>query len=58
MIEIVFVFFAGPEKLEAAAQAFRVTDPEGEVLFHADKNQVVVGAEELKVTGTRTYFSA
>lgn len=37
--------------MECRTRGFRVTDPRGAVLFSADKNEVVVGAEVLKVTG-------
>jgi hypothetical protein len=42
---------AGNDRLECRARGFRVTDTRGTVLFSADKNEVVVGAEVLKVTG-------
>lgn len=42
---------AGNDRLECRTRGFRVTDTRGTVLFSADKNEVVVGAEVLKVTG-------
>jgi len=42
---------AGNDGLECRTREFRVTDTRGTVLFSADKNEVVVGAEVLKVTG-------
>ena len=42
---------AGNDRLECSTRGFRVTDTRGAVLFSADKNEVVVGAEVLKVTG-------
>ena len=42
---------SGNDRLECSTRGFRVTDTRGTVLFSADKNEVVVGAEVLKVTG-------
>jgi hypothetical protein len=42
---------AGNDRLECHARGFRVTDTRGTVLFSADKHEVVVGAEVLRVTG-------
>lgn len=42
---------AGNDRLECHTRGFRVTDTRGTVLFSADKNEVVVGAEVLRVTG-------
>ncbi|XP_050426502.1 delta-sarcoglycan isoform X2 [Adelges cooleyi] len=39
------------DKLECAATSFKVTDTRGEILFSADRSKVIVGAQELKVTG-------
>lgn len=35
----------------AQASVFRVTDTRGEILFSADRSKVIVGAQELRVTG-------
>ncbi|XP_069704085.1 delta-sarcoglycan isoform X2 [Periplaneta americana] len=43
--------FLGNDRLECLARGFRVTDTRGTVLFSADRNEVVVGAEVLRVTG-------
>lgn len=44
--------FLAKDGLECAqASVFRVTDTRGETLFSADRNQVIVGAQELRVTG-------
>ncbi|XP_050527329.1 gamma-sarcoglycan isoform X2 [Daktulosphaira vitifoliae] len=39
------------DNLECAATTFKVTDTRGETLFSADRSKVIVGAQELKVTG-------
>ncbi|KAJ9591020.1 hypothetical protein L9F63_027772, partial [Diploptera punctata] len=39
------------DRLECQARGFRVTDTRGTVLFSADRKEVVVGAEVLRVTG-------
>ncbi|XP_048511016.1 delta-sarcoglycan isoform X3 [Athalia rosae] len=44
-------FTLGEDRLDCLSEGFRVTDPRGEVLFSADKEEVVVGAEMLRVTG-------
>ncbi|XP_026820169.1 zeta-sarcoglycan [Rhopalosiphum maidis] len=36
----------------AQANVFRVTDTRGETLFSADRSKVIVGAQELRVTGS------
>ncbi|VVC42172.1 Hypothetical protein CINCED_3A023444 [Cinara cedri] len=36
----------------AQASVFRVTDTRGDTLFSADRNKVIVGAQELRVTGS------
>ncbi|XP_022164678.1 zeta-sarcoglycan isoform X2 [Myzus persicae] len=36
----------------AQASVFRVTDTRGETLFSADRSKVIVGAQELRVTGS------
>ncbi|XP_033609788.1 delta-sarcoglycan isoform X2 [Cryptotermes secundus] len=48
---IVNRIFLGNDRLECHTRGFRVTDTRGTVLFSADKNEVVVGAEVLRVTG-------
>lgn len=47
----VMLTVAGNDRLECHTRGFRVTDTRGTVLFSADKNEVVVGAEVLRVTG-------
>jgi hypothetical protein len=49
---------AGNDRLECRATGFRVTDTRGTILFSADKNEVVVGAEVLKVTGQHFLLSS
>ncbi|XP_046429591.1 delta-sarcoglycan isoform X1 [Neodiprion pinetum] len=44
-------FTLGEEWLDCVSKGFRVTDPQGVVLFSVDSKQVVVGAETLRVTG-------
>ncbi|XP_048344133.1 delta-sarcoglycan isoform X1 [Sphaerodactylus townsendi] len=41
----------GPKAVEAHSQKFKVQTTEGKLLFSADDNEVVVGAERLKVLG-------
>ncbi|XP_043271848.1 zeta-sarcoglycan [Venturia canescens] len=41
----------GEDRLDCVSRGFRITDPRGGVLFSADREQVVVGAEMLRVTG-------
>ncbi|XP_021925157.1 delta-sarcoglycan isoform X4 [Zootermopsis nevadensis] len=48
---IVNRIFLGNDRLVCLARGFRVTDTRGTVLFSADKKEVVVGAEVLRVTG-------
>ncbi|XP_046994889.1 delta-sarcoglycan [Schistocerca americana] len=43
--------FLNGERLDVASQSFRVTDPKGQLLFHADRHEVVVGADSLRVSG-------
>jgi len=51
-----YVFFLAKDGLECAqANVFRVTDTRGEILFSADRSKVIVGAQELHVTGNKTY---
>lgn len=46
-----FVHFAGEDRVDCVSRGFRITDPQGGILFSVDREQVVVGAEMLKVTG-------
>ncbi|OXU30305.1 hypothetical protein TSAR_016080 [Trichomalopsis sarcophagae] len=39
------------DKAECVSRSFRITEPNGELLFSADRERVVVGAKTLKVTG-------
>ncbi|KAF7249540.1 Delta-sarcoglycan [Varanus komodoensis] len=41
----------GPKAVEAYSQKFQVLSHQGKLLFSADDNEVVVGAERLKVLG-------
>lgn len=47
----ILFFFPGEERVDCVSKGFRVTDPRGGVLFSADREQVIVGAEMLRVTG-------
>lgn len=53
-------FFLGPKAVEAYSQKFQVRTLNGELLFSADDNEVVVGAKRLKVLGkqclTKLFF--
>lgn len=42
---------AGNDKFECLTNSFKVMDDRGVVLFAADRQEVVVGAESLRVTG-------
>uniref|UniRef100_A0A8C6XFB1 Sarcoglycan delta n=1 Tax=Naja naja TaxID=35670 RepID=A0A8C6XFB1_NAJNA len=44
-------FSLGPKAVEAYSQKFQVLTTSGKLLFSADDNEVVVGAERLKVLG-------
>ncbi|XP_023317599.1 zeta-sarcoglycan [Trichogramma pretiosum] len=44
-------FTLSEDKVECVAKAFRITDPNGELIFLSSNNRVVVGAKNLKVTG-------
>ncbi|XP_068970910.1 zeta-sarcoglycan isoform X1 [Bombus flavifrons] len=44
-------FTVGEDRVDCVSRGFRITDPRGGVLFSADREQVVVGAEMLRVTG-------
>ncbi|XP_063989502.1 zeta-sarcoglycan isoform X1 [Diachasmimorpha longicaudata] len=44
-------FTLGEDRVDCISKGFRITDPRGGVLFSADREQVVVGASMLKVTG-------
>lgn len=41
----------GEDRVDCVSRGFRITDPQGGVLFSADREQVIVGAEMLRVTG-------
>ncbi|KAK2583169.1 hypothetical protein KPH14_009191 [Odynerus spinipes] len=41
----------GEDRVDCVSRGFRITDPRGGVLFSADREQVLVGADMLKVTG-------
>ncbi|XP_076675979.1 sarcoglycan delta isoform X1 [Andrena cerasifolii] len=41
----------GEDRVDCVSRSFRITDPRGGILFSADREQVVVGAEMLRVTG-------
>uniref|UniRef100_A0A0A9X6V5 Delta-sarcoglycan n=2 Tax=Lygus hesperus TaxID=30085 RepID=A0A0A9X6V5_LYGHE len=42
----------GNDRLEAKASRFKVSDLQGRTLFSADKNEVVVGADQLRLSGS------
>ncbi|XP_073996623.1 sarcoglycan delta isoform X2 [Rhodnius prolixus] len=42
----------GRDKLEAKASRFKVNDLQGRTLFSADKNEVVIGADLLRLSGS------
>ncbi|XP_057318627.1 zeta-sarcoglycan isoform X2 [Microplitis mediator] len=44
-------FTLSEDRVDCVSKGFRITDPRGGVLFSADRDQVVVGAATLKVTG-------
>lgn len=44
-------FTVGEDRVDCVSRGFRITDPQGGILFSADRKQVVVGAEMLRVTG-------
>ncbi|KAI4479643.1 hypothetical protein M0804_011040 [Polistes exclamans] len=41
----------GEDRFDCISKGFRITDPRGGVLFSANREQVLVGADMLKVTG-------
>lgn len=45
------LFSLGPKAVEAHSQKFEVKNTQGNLLFSADDNEVVVGAERLRVLG-------
>lgn len=45
------ILCSGEDRVNCVSGGFRITDPGGGVLFSADKEQVVVGAQTLRVTG-------
>lgn len=48
-------FLLGPLAVEAHSQKFEVKTLSGKLLFSADDNEVVVGAERLRVLGKRLF---
>lgn len=50
---ILNLFSLGPQAVEAHSQKFEVKTLSGKLLFSADDNEVVVGAERLRVLGKR-----
>lgn len=44
-------FFSGNDAFEVQASRFKVSDLQGRALFSADKNEVIVGAEILRLSG-------
>jgi len=48
-------FPLGPQAVEAHSQKFEVKTLSGKLLFSADDNEVVVGAERLRVLGKRLF---
>lgn len=44
----------GPKAVEAYGKKFEVKTVSGKLLFSADNNEVVVGAERLRVLGKKT----
>ncbi|XP_075213987.1 sarcoglycan delta isoform X2 [Lycorma delicatula] len=46
------MLYVGHDKMECLTSSFKVSDPHGRTLFSADKHEVVVGADVLKVTGS------
>lgn len=45
----------GPKAVEAYGQRFEVKTVSGKLLFSADNNEVVVGAERLRVLGKEMF---
>ncbi|XP_046835872.1 zeta-sarcoglycan isoform X1 [Vespa crabro] len=41
----------GEDRVDCISRSFRITDPRGGVIFSANREQVLVGADMLKVTG-------
>ncbi|XP_066588365.1 zeta-sarcoglycan isoform X2 [Prorops nasuta] len=44
-------FTVGEDRVDCVSSGFRISDPQGGVLFSADREHVVVGAKMLRVTG-------
>ncbi|XP_043468420.1 zeta-sarcoglycan [Leptopilina heterotoma] len=44
-------FTLNEDRVDCVTRGFRITDPRGGLLFSADRERVVVGAETLRVTG-------
>lgn len=49
-----YLFLLGPKAVEAYGKKFEVKTVSGKLLFSADNNEVVVGAERLRVLGKET----
>ena len=47
---------AGEDRLEVVARDFRVTNSRQELLFAANRKEVVVGADILRVSGETIFF--
>ena len=45
------ILFAGDNKIESFSQKFEVRDNNGKLLFYADEQEVVLGAENMKISG-------
>jgi hypothetical protein len=48
---ILFWHILGDDKLECTASGMKIMDTRGRLLFQADRKEVLVGAELLRVTG-------
>lgn len=44
-------FTLNEDKVDCVTRGFRITDPRGGLLFSADRERVIIGAETLRVTG-------
>lgn len=44
-------FVTGNDRLECLTSSFRILDDRGSLLFFADKNEVLVGSDSLRVNG-------
>jgi len=50
-LQLCFHYTTGDDKVECHASGMRITDTRGKLLFSADRKEVLVGAELLRVTG-------